>query len=53
VLETAMAHHVASGAKVFTLEATEAGYHLYEQLGYRTVATPTVLVAGESTQFPG
>jgi N-acetylglutamate synthase-like GNAT family acetyltransferase len=53
VLETAMAHHLASGAKTFTLEATEAGYHLYEQLGYKTVAMPTVLVAGESTQFPG
>jgi hypothetical protein len=38
---------------VFTLEATEAGNHLYEQLGYQTAATPTVLVAGESTQFPG
>ena len=53
VLETAMAHHLASGAKTFTLEATEAGFHLYEQLGYETVAMPTVLVAGESTQFPG
>lgn len=53
VLESAMAHHLADGAKTFTLEATEAGYRLYEQLGYKTVATPTVLVAGESTQFPG
>jgi GNAT superfamily N-acetyltransferase len=53
VLETAMAHHLARGAKTFTLEATEAGFHLYEQLGYETVATPKVLVAGESTQFPG
>jgi N-acetylglutamate synthase-like GNAT family acetyltransferase len=53
VLETAMAHHLASGATTFTLEATEAGFHLYEQLGYQTVATPTVLINGESTQFPG
>lgn len=53
VLETAMAHHAASGAKTFTLEATEAGFHLYEQLGYQTVGTPAVFVAGESTQFPG
>ncbi len=53
VLETAMAHHLANGATTFTLEATEAGFRLYEQLGYETVATPTVLVAGESTQFPG
>ena len=53
LLETAMAHHLADGATTFTLEATEAGFHLYEQLGYETLATPTVLVAGESTQFPG
>jgi len=53
VLGSAMAHHVANGAKTFTLEATEAGFHLYEQLGYQTVAAPPVLVAGNSTQFPG
>ena len=53
VLETAMAHHLANGVTTFTLEATEAGFHLYEQLGYQTVATPAVLINGESTQFPG
>jgi GNAT superfamily N-acetyltransferase len=53
VLETAMAHHLEHGATTFTLEATEAGFHLYEQLGYRTIATPTVLLKGASTQFPG
>jgi len=53
VLQTAMAHHLARGATTFTLEATEAGFHLYEQVGYGTVASPTVLVAGDSAQFPG
>jgi hypothetical protein len=41
------------GATTFTLEATEAGFHLYEQVGFVTAATPPVYVAGASTQFPG
>ena len=53
VIETAMAHNHADGVTTFTLEATEAGYHLYEQVGYATVAAPTVMLVGESTQFPG
>lgn len=53
VLETAMARHVAEGATTFTLEATPAGFHLYEQLGFRTIAEPPALVMGVSAQFPG
>ena len=53
VLDGAMAHYIDAGATTFTLEATEAGYHLYEQVGFEVVATPPVLLIGESTQFPG
>jgi GNAT superfamily N-acetyltransferase len=53
VLETAIAHYLERGANVFTLEATEAGLHLYEQVGFVTVATPSVFVTAPSTQFPG
>ena len=52
VLDTAIAHYLEHGAKVFTLEATEAGFHLYEQVGFVTVATPSVFVTAPSTQFP-
>ena len=48
VLETAMAHHLSAGAKRFTLEASNAGFHLYEQLGYRAVARPPAF-AGDFT----
>ena len=53
VIEGAMAHNLADGVTGFTLEATEAGFHLYEQVGFETVAAPTVMLVGESTQFPG
>jgi len=36
----------------FTLEATAAGVHLCEQVGFETVAQPSVFVIGSSTQFP-
>lgn len=52
VLDTAIAHYLEGGAKVFTLEASEAGFHLYEQVGFVTVATPSVFVTAASTQFP-
>ena len=53
VLDTAISYYLEHGAKVFTLEATEAGFHLYEQVGFVTVATPSVFVTAPSTQFPG
>jgi ribosomal protein S18 acetylase RimI-like enzyme len=53
VLDNGIAHNLADGVTTFTLEATEAGYHLYEQVGFETVAAPTVMLVGESTQFPG
>jgi N-acetylglutamate synthase-like GNAT family acetyltransferase len=53
VLDGAMSQYINEGATRFTLEATEAGFHLYEQVGFETVAAPTVLLIGESTQFPG
>ena len=52
VLDSAMAHYIDDGVTTFTLEATEAGYRLYEQVGFETIATPPVLLIGESTQFP-
>jgi GNAT superfamily N-acetyltransferase len=53
VIEGAMLHNLEQGVTGFTLEATEAGFHLYEQVGFVTVAAPTVMLVGESTQFPG
>ena len=53
VLDSAMAHYLDDGVTTFTLEATEAGYPLYEKVGFEVVATPPVLLIGESTQFPG
>jgi GNAT superfamily N-acetyltransferase len=53
VIASAIARNHADGVTTFTLEATEAGYHLYEQVGFVTVAAPTVMLVGESTQFPG
>ena len=41
----------ATGATRFLLGATEAGFHLYEQMGYRVAAEPTALVIGSSTQL--
>ncbi len=52
VLETGIAHYLERGAKTFTLKASEAGFHLYEQAGFVTVATPSVFVTAASTQFP-
>jgi ribosomal protein S18 acetylase RimI-like enzyme len=50
LLTDVMAQHRASGVRLFFLGATEAGYHLYESMGFRTVETPAVWVAGHSTQ---
>ncbi len=53
LLTQVMAHHRASGARLFYLGATEAGYPLYERMGFRTVETLTIWVAGHSTQVHG
>ena len=53
LLVAAIAHYVQKDAKTFTLEATEAGFHLYEQIGFRTFTMPFVFLLGASTQFPG
>ena len=51
VLGAAMAYYVDNGVTTFTLEATAAGVHLYEQVGFKTVARPSAFVIGSSTQF--
>jgi GNAT superfamily N-acetyltransferase len=50
LLTQVMAEHHASGARLFYLGATAAGYPLYERLGFRTVEPVTIWVAGHSTQ---
>lgn len=51
VLDTAMRYYLGQDVTTFTLEATAAGVRLYEQVGFRTVAQPSVFVIGTSTQF--
>jgi ribosomal protein S18 acetylase RimI-like enzyme len=51
VLDAGISHYLERGATTFTLEATEAGFHLYEQVGFEVVGTPSVYVIGMSTQF--
>jgi GNAT superfamily N-acetyltransferase len=51
LLETAMDHYLEHGARTFTLGATAAGLHLYEQIGFETVASAPAFVIGVSTQF--
>jgi ribosomal protein S18 acetylase RimI-like enzyme len=53
LLRQVMAQHHASGARLFYLVATDAGYPLYERLGFRTVERIAIWVAGHSTQVPG
>jgi len=52
LLTAVMAWHRASDAHLFYLGATAAGYPLYERLGFRTVETLPIWVAGHSTQVP-
>jgi predicted GNAT family acetyltransferase len=51
ILRSMMWNYLDEGVTSFYLGATRAGLHLYEQLGYETVATPAALVLGASTQF--
>ena len=53
ILAGAMAHYQAQGVARFTLGATEAGYRLYEDMGFAVAALPRLYVIGASTQFPG
>ena len=48
-----MVQHHAAGARQFYLNASAAGYPLYERLGFRTVASITIWVAEHSAQVPG
>ncbi len=50
LLEQVIANHVERGATLFYLMATEAGFPLYQRVGFQTVANPAVWVAGHSTQ---
>lgn len=52
ILETAMRHYLDGGVTTFTLEATEAGFPLYEQVGFRTEVDLTAFTVGASNQFP-
>jgi GNAT superfamily N-acetyltransferase len=53
LLEQVMQRHRDAGATQFFLCATQAGYPLYDRLGFRTVSECAVWVAGHSTQVPG
>ena len=53
ILETAMRHYLDGGVTTFTLEATEAGFPLYERVGFRTAVELTAFTVGASAQFPG
>jgi GNAT superfamily N-acetyltransferase len=52
ILETAMRHYLDGGVTTFTLEATEAGFPLYERVGFRTEVELTAFTVGASSQFP-
>ncbi|MGH2347246.1 MAG: GNAT family N-acetyltransferase [Chloroflexota bacterium] len=50
LLTQVIADHVERGAKLFYLLATEAGFPLYQRIGFQTMANPAVWVAGHSVQ---
>jgi len=50
LLTQVIASHVARGATLFYLMATETGFPLYQRIGFQTVANPAVWVAGHSVQ---
>jgi len=53
LLEYVIQHQRHRGATRFFLCATQAGYPLYDRVGFRTVSDCAVWVAGHSTQVPG
>lgn len=53
LLQHVMAAYWERGASFFYLGATEAGYPLYQRLGFQTTVEAVVWVAGHSTQAPG
>jgi GNAT superfamily N-acetyltransferase len=53
LLTHVLAYHQERSATLFYLLATEAGYPLYERIGFRTVAQPAAWVAGHSVQVAG
>ena len=50
LLTQVIANHVKRGATLFYLMATEAGFPLYQRIGFQTVANLAVWVAGHSVQ---
>ena len=53
LLAQVIAWHYERGATLFYLQATEAGYPLYERIGFQTVARPFIWVAGQPSQAGG
>jgi GNAT superfamily N-acetyltransferase len=53
LLTQVMAQQRASGARLFFLGASVAGYPLYERMGFRTVETLSIWAAGHPTQMHG
>jgi GNAT superfamily N-acetyltransferase len=48
LLTEVLAQHRAAGARLFYLAASEAGYPLYQRVGFRTVETMTLWIAGDA-----
>lgn len=51
ILSSMMSNCFDEGVASFYLGASPAGLHLYEQLGYETIANPAAAAVGASTQF--
>jgi GNAT superfamily N-acetyltransferase len=50
LLTQVIAYHLERGVTLFSLLATEAGFPLYQRIGFQTVANPTVWVAEHAVQ---
>ena len=51
ILTSMMSNYLGEGVTSFCLGTSPAGFRLYEQLGYATIANPAAVVVGTSTQF--